>query len=66
MFVHNNGKEALGKFDAKSDDGLFLGYSSIRKAYRVFNKRLKKVEESIHVIFYETYNFYSRIVEMMM
>ena len=39
-FVHNNGKEALGKFDATSDEGIFLGYSSISKAYRVFNKTL--------------------------
>ena len=52
--MHNNGKETLGKFDAKSDEGIFLGYSSISKAYRVFNKRLEKVEESIHVIFDET------------
>ncbi|XP_075083362.1 uncharacterized protein LOC142167106 [Nicotiana tabacum] len=27
-FVHNNGKEALGKFDGRSDEGIFLGYSS--------------------------------------
>ena len=25
----NNGKESLGKFDAKSDKGIFLGYSLI-------------------------------------
>ncbi|XP_075077402.1 uncharacterized protein LOC142164119 [Nicotiana tabacum] len=27
-------KEALGKFDAKSDEGIFLGYSSQSKAYK--------------------------------
>ena len=26
-FVLNNGKENLGKFDAKADEGIFLGYS---------------------------------------
>lgn len=26
-FIHNNGKDNLGKFDAKSDEGNFLGYS---------------------------------------
>ena len=26
FFVLNNGKENLGKFDAKSDEGIFLGY----------------------------------------
>ena len=56
-FFHNNGKKTLGKFDAKSDKGIFLGYSSISKAYRVFNKRLEKVEEPIHVIFDETNRF---------
>ena len=56
-FVHNNGKETLRKFDAKSNECIFLGYSSISKAYRVFNKRIEKVEESIHVIFYETNRF---------
>ena len=28
-YVLNNGKESLGKFDAKSDKGIFLGYSLI-------------------------------------
>ena len=53
-FILNNGKDKLGKFDAKADDGIFLGYSSNRKAYRVFNKRTLTVEESIHVTFDET------------
>jgi len=44
----------LAKFDAKVDDGIFLGYSSTNKAYRVFNKRTLVVEESIHVAFDET------------
>ncbi|KAK8608159.1 hypothetical protein V6N13_023590 [Hibiscus sabdariffa] len=50
-FVLNNGKENLGKFDAKSDEAIFLGYSLSSKAYRVFNKRTLVVEESIHVVF---------------
>jgi transposase InsO family protein len=53
-FVHNNGKDNLGKFDAKSDEAIFLGYSLTSKAYRVFNKRTLVVEESIHVKFDET------------
>ena len=47
----NNGKDNLEKFDAKSDEGIFLGYSTNSKAYRVFNKRTLIVEESIHVTF---------------
>ncbi|GKB52524.1 retrovirus-related pol polyprotein from transposon TNT 1-94 [Tanacetum coccineum] len=39
----------LGKIDAKADDGYFLGYSFISKAFRVFNTRRKQVEETYHV-----------------
>nr|XP_009622274.1 uncharacterized protein LOC104113718 [Nicotiana tomentosiformis] len=47
------GSEALGKFDTKSDKGIFLGYSSKSNAYKVYKKRTQCVEESIHVIFDE-------------
>jgi len=53
-FILNNENDKLGKFDAKVDDGIFLGYSSNGKAYRVYNKRTLIVEESIHVYFDET------------
>ena len=53
-FVHNNKKSLLGKFDAKSDEGIFLRYSEHSKAYRVFNKRILSVEELIHIVFKET------------
>ncbi|KAJ9561923.1 hypothetical protein OSB04_007083 [Centaurea solstitialis] len=49
-----NNKDYLGKFDSKSDDGIFLGYSSISKTYRVFNKRRQSIEETIHVRFDES------------
>ncbi|CAM8994349.1 unnamed protein product [Rhodiola kirilowii] len=52
-YVHVNGKDRLGKFDPKSDEEIFVGYSLHSKAYKVFNKRTKKVEESVHVIFDE-------------
>ncbi|XP_070014477.1 uncharacterized protein [Nicotiana sylvestris] len=53
-YVHNNRKDFLGKFDPRSDEGVFLGYYSHRKAYKVFNKRTLCVEESVHVVFDET------------
>ena len=59
-FILNNEKDNLGKFDAKSDEGIFLGYSTSSKAYRVFNKHTLVVEESIHVIFDESNNLSSR------
>ena len=52
-FVLNNEKDNLEKFDAKSDEAIFLGYFISSKAYRVFNKRTLIVEESIHVTFNE-------------
>ena len=36
-----NDKENLRKFNAKSDEGIFLGYSTNSRAYRVYNKRTK-------------------------
>ena len=56
-FVLNNGKENLGKFDAKFDKGIHIGYALNGHAYRVFNKRLLTVEESMHVVFYEYDNY---------
>ena len=53
-FVHKNGKRNIGKFDERSDEAVFLGYSNHSKAYRFFNKNTLCVEESIHVIFDET------------
>nr|GEZ40122.1 retrovirus-related Pol polyprotein from transposon TNT 1-94 [Tanacetum cinerariifolium] len=35
------------------DEGYFIGYSMSSKAFRVFNKRTKKVEENMHVEFLE-------------
>jgi len=53
-YVHNNRKDALGKFDPRNDEAIFLGYTSHNKAYKVFNKRTLCVEESVHVLFDET------------
>ena len=47
-------KDHLGKFDPKSDVGIFFRYSNSSKAYRVYNKRALVVEESMHVIFDES------------
>ena len=44
-----NDQGNLGKFVAKSDEDIFLGYSTTSRAYKVFNKRTKTVMESINV-----------------
>ncbi|XP_072080926.1 uncharacterized protein [Arachis hypogaea] len=49
-----NIKENLGKFDPKTHEGIFLDYSTNSKAYRVFNKNSKTVEETMHVTFCES------------
>jgi hypothetical protein len=53
-----NDRDNLGKFDAKSDEGIFLGYSSNSKAYTVFNKQTMVVDESMHAVFDEANPFY--------
>ena len=39
----------LEKFDARFDEGIFLGYASTKKAYRCYNLRLHKIVESVDV-----------------
>ncbi|GJV64654.1 retrovirus-related pol polyprotein from transposon TNT 1-94 [Tanacetum coccineum] len=53
VFIYNH-KDHLGKFDAKADDGYFLGYSSISKAFRVYNTRRQQINETYHVTFDES------------
>jgi hypothetical protein len=43
-------RENLGKFDTKSDEGIFLGYATNSRAYRVFSKRTETVMEFINVV----------------
>jgi hypothetical protein len=44
-----NDEDNLGKFDPRSDEGIFLGYSSNKKEYRCYNLRLLKIVESANV-----------------
>ncbi|GKB69148.1 retrovirus-related pol polyprotein from transposon TNT 1-94 [Tanacetum coccineum] len=53
VFIHNH-KDHFGKFDAKADDVYFLGYSSVSKAFRVYNIRRQQIEETYHVTFDES------------
>ncbi|GJZ39833.1 putative ribonuclease H-like domain-containing protein [Tanacetum coccineum] len=48
-----NTLDYLGKFNGKSDEGFFIGYSLNSKAFRVYNTRTRKVEENLHVRFLE-------------
>ncbi|GJX97266.1 putative ribonuclease H-like domain-containing protein [Tanacetum coccineum] len=44
----------LGKFDAKADEGFFVGYSLNSRAFRVFNSRTRIVEKNLHIRFSES------------
>nr|GFC82136.1 ribonuclease H-like domain-containing protein [Tanacetum cinerariifolium] len=48
-----NALDNLGKFEAKGDGGYFIGYLMSSKAFRLFNKRTRRVEENLHVEFLE-------------
>ena len=42
-------EDDLSKFDSRTDEGIILRYSSIKKEYRCYNKRLHKIVESSDV-----------------
>ena len=54
MLVKKRDGDGVGKFDFKIDEGIFVGYSSTRRAYRFYNKILKKIIESANVKVDET------------
>ena len=54
-FILKN-RENVGKFDSRSDEGIFLGYSSTSKAYQVYNKRTMKVMETMNVVIDDSLN----------
>ncbi|GJX36669.1 retrovirus-related pol polyprotein from transposon TNT 1-94 [Tanacetum coccineum] len=47
-------KDYLTKFDPKSYEGVFLGYSQNSKACIILNKHTRKIKESLNVTFDET------------
>ena len=63
-FILINDKEKLDQLNAKSDEGIFLDYSSSTKAYKVFNRRTLVIEESIYIVFNKTHIFKSREVKV--
>nr|GEZ30740.1 hypothetical protein [Tanacetum cinerariifolium] len=48
-----NDREDIGKLGAKGDIGFFIGYSVDSCAYRIFNRRIKKIMETMNVSFDE-------------
>ncbi|GKC40325.1 integrase, catalytic region, zinc finger, CCHC-type containing protein [Tanacetum coccineum] len=48
-----NDSEDLGKLNAKADIGIFVGYAPAKKAFKIYNRRTRKIIETIHVTFDE-------------
>nr|GFA54138.1 hypothetical protein [Tanacetum cinerariifolium] len=48
-----NGREDIGKLCAKGDIGFFIWYSVDSFAYRIYNRRIKKIMETMNVSFDE-------------
>nr|GEU59976.1 retrovirus-related Pol polyprotein from transposon TNT 1-94 [Tanacetum cinerariifolium] len=48
-----NTLDQLDKFDEKSNDSFFIGYSINSKAFKVFNTRTRFVEGNLHINFLE-------------
>ncbi|GJU95954.1 retrovirus-related pol polyprotein from transposon TNT 1-94 [Tanacetum coccineum] len=48
-----NDYDDVGKLKAKADIGIFVGYAPTKKAYRIYNKRTRKIQETVHVAFDE-------------
>nr|GEY20522.1 retrovirus-related Pol polyprotein from transposon TNT 1-94 [Tanacetum cinerariifolium] len=48
-----NNSENLGKLQPKADIGIFIDYASTKKAFRIYNRRTRRIVETIDVNFDE-------------
>nr|GEU85250.1 hypothetical protein [Tanacetum cinerariifolium] len=48
-----NDSENLGKLRPKADIGIFIGYAPTKKAFWIYNRRTRRIVETIHVDFDE-------------
>ncbi|GJU49292.1 retrovirus-related pol polyprotein from transposon TNT 1-94 [Tanacetum coccineum] len=48
-----NDSKDLGKLQPTADIGIFVGYAPSRKGYKIYNKRTRRIMETIHVQFDE-------------
>ncbi|GKE44244.1 putative ribonuclease H-like domain-containing protein, partial [Tanacetum coccineum] len=53
LFYPTNDNEDLGKLQPIADIGIFVGHAPSRKGYRIYNKRTRRIMETIHVQFDE-------------
>ncbi|GKE65414.1 retrovirus-related pol polyprotein from transposon TNT 1-94 [Tanacetum coccineum] len=48
-----NDNEDLGKLKTKADIGIFIRYAPVKKAYRIYNRRTRRIMETIYIDFDE-------------
>nr|GFD06402.1 retrovirus-related Pol polyprotein from transposon TNT 1-94 [Tanacetum cinerariifolium] len=48
-----NDSENVGKLQPKANIGIFIGYAPTKKAFRIYNRRTRRIVETIHVDFDE-------------
>ncbi|GJS47424.1 putative ribonuclease H-like domain-containing protein [Tanacetum coccineum] len=53
LYYPKNDREDIGNLGAKGDIGFFIGYSANSCAYRVYNRKTKKIMETMNVTFDE-------------
>ncbi|GJR88312.1 retrovirus-related pol polyprotein from transposon TNT 1-94 [Tanacetum coccineum] len=53
LYYPTNDSENLSKLQPKADIGIFIGYAPTKKAFRIYNRRNKRIIETIHVDFDE-------------
>nr|GFB30909.1 hypothetical protein [Tanacetum cinerariifolium] len=53
VFRPTNDSENLGKLQPKADIKIFIGYAPTKNAFRIYNRRTRRIVETIHVDFDE-------------
>ncbi|GKF14954.1 retrovirus-related pol polyprotein from transposon TNT 1-94, partial [Tanacetum coccineum] len=53
LYYPTNDNENLGKLQPKADIGIFIGYAPTKKAFQIYNRRTRRIIETIHVDFDE-------------
>nr|GEV85354.1 retrovirus-related Pol polyprotein from transposon TNT 1-94 [Tanacetum cinerariifolium] len=59
-----NNYDDVGKLKAKGDIGVFVGYSKVSAAFRICNKRTRKIHESVNIMKSSTTNVETSNVEI--
>ncbi|GKG31096.1 retrovirus-related pol polyprotein from transposon TNT 1-94, partial [Tanacetum coccineum] len=53
LYYPTNDSKNLGKLQLKADIGIFIGYAPTKKAFLIYNRRTRRIIETIHVNFDE-------------